>query len=594
MGLNILSQNAVSPFDEKILNNLVFFTDLEHAIIKEDAPLVFLETDDYETVSKSMITLQKYHENININEWYPGIGEKKIHNSPVSNESSDDWSEDNIQGILPEKIDRIDDFSSDSSLYIRDLYNLLFSSTAEWNILVIKEFNTLQKDPNWGTYIAGWLRYFAILQMNRTDQKNKKSVVIVSKYVEIPQQVLSCAKKIIIEPPGTLELGYIVDKVVFGDNRLVCNKKDHEKLRNEIIAHLSGFSRTEINTILKSAIALGDSSGYRVAQNVKTEKEKSIKRISALRLYHKDKSLKMGGLENLSKHLKKVKIFLNKKEKFQKYELKTPRGILLVGMPGCGKSLTAKYAAEILERPLLQLEFGKILGKYVGESETNFLAALDSAEKSAPCVLWIDELEKAFAGMDDSTGVTKRLFGSFLTWMQESSADIYIVATANNISQLPPEFKRRGRFDKIFSLQMPSESERKEIFELKLGKFKEFADSVKNNCAEYADLTRFEKMQCSGSVRKYSDENDKDRGCNGADIEAIVYDAFCNALAENATSITNQHIIDAINAMKGHTQRHIMEGQDISSNTVNADGRKENYYQQTLKFLLSGGFESAQ
>lgn len=592
--MNILSQNAVSPFDEKILNNLVFFTDLEHAIIKEDAPLVFLETDDYETVSKSMITLQKKHENININEWYPGIGEKKIHNSPVSNESSDDWSEDNIQGILPEKIDRIDDFSSDSSLYIRDLYNLLFSSTAEWNILVIKEFNTLQKDPNWGTYIAGWLRYFAILQMNRTDQKNKKSVVIVSKYVEIPQQVLSCAKKIIIEPPGTLELGYFVDKVVFGDNRLVCNKKDHEKLRNEIIAHLSGFSRTEINTILKSAIALGESSGYRVAQNVKTEKEKSIKRISALRLYHKDKSLKMGGLKNLSEHLKNVKIFLDKKEKFQKYELKTPRGILLVGMPGCGKSLTAKYAAEILERPLLQLEFGKILGKYVGESETNFLAALDSAEKSAPCVLWIDELEKAFAGMDDSTGVTKRLFGSFLTWMQESSADIYIVATANNISQLPPEFKRRGRFDKIFSLQMPSESERKEIFELKLGKFKEFADSVKNNCAEYADLTRFEKMQCPGNVREYSDENDKDRGCNGADIEAIVYDAFCNALAEDATSITDKHIKDAINAMKGHTQRHIMEGQDISSNTVNADGRKENYYQQTLKFLLSGGFESAQ
>ena len=491
MGLKILEQNAIAPFDEEIVGRLVFFNDLERAVFEEDAPVVFLETGDYETVKKSMITLLKYHKSIEINEWYFGIGKRKISDSQPQKQLSANY----LDGLLSEngmpEIDKIDDFFSDNSTHIRELYNLLFSLDEKWNILVIKEFDTLQKDCNFGAYIAGWLRYFAILQMNRKDPKKNKSVIIVSKYAEIPQQLLPCAKKIIVEPPGSEELKRFV--VPFIEKQLAA-PEDVERLKNEIISHLSGFSRTEISTILKTVDASAQNSLERACRNIKTEKEKSIKRISALKLCHLQKTQELGGLEKLSKHLENVSLFLRKKEMFQRYGLKTPRGILLVGMPGCGKSLAAKNAALILDRPLLQLEFGKILGKHVGESETNFLAALDSAEKSAPCVLWIDELEKAFAGMDDSTGVTKRLFGSFLTWMQESNADVYIIATANNISQLPPEFKRRGRFDKIFSLQMPTQFEREKIFKLKLKNLGSFASSVRDNCHEYARLTRFEYM----------------------------------------------------------------------------------------------------
>ena len=156
-----------------------------------------------------------------------------------------------------------------------------------------------------------------------------------------------------------------------------------------------------------------------------------------------------------------------------KYGVDIPKGIMIVGMPGCGKSLAAKAAAKLFEIPLVRLDIGRLLGKYVGESEHNMRRALKLAEAISPCVLWIDEIEKAFSGVGESGGgsdVTTRLFGQFLTWMQEKENTVFIVSTANDISKIPPEFLRKGRFDELFYVDFPGVEERKQIIEIHLKK----------------------------------------------------------------------------------------------------------------------------
>ncbi len=144
---------------------------------------------------------------------------------------------------------------------------------------------------------------------------------------------------------------------------------------------------------------------------------------------------------------------------------------MILGMPGCCKSLAAKATATLFKVPLIRLDVGRLMGKYVGESEGNIRRALKLSETVSPCVLWIDEIEKAFAGIGGGYGeVATRLFGHFLTWMQEKESTVFIVATANDISKLPPEFLRKGRFDELFFVDLPTERERRKILEIHLRK----------------------------------------------------------------------------------------------------------------------------
>ena len=175
----------------------------------------------------------------------------------------------------------------------------------------------------------------------------------------------------------------------------------------------------------------------------------------------------VGGLGNL-------KTWLTKRsgswlDEAQLYGLPAPKGVLVTGVPGCGKSLTAKAMASAWSLPLIRLDIGRIFGGLVGESEQNMRSALKTAEAVAPCVMWIDEIEKGFAagasGTGDS-GTSARVFGTFLTWMQEKTSAVFVMATANNISLLPPEFLRKGRFDEIFFIDLPTTVERKMIFSL--------------------------------------------------------------------------------------------------------------------------------
>ena len=188
---------------------------------------------------------------------------------------------------------------------------------------------------------------------------------------------------------------------------------------------------------------------------------------------------------------------------------------------------TAKVTAQLFEVPLLRLDMGKILGKYVGESEENMRKAIKLAEAISPCVLWIDELEKAFSGMggnSEGNEVTTRLFGTFLTWMQEKKSPVFVIATANNITSLPPELLRKGRFDEIFYVGLPNDEERKKIFEIHINKRRP------------QDFKAIDVVSLVAKTKDYS----------GADIEGVVKDGVENSFADGNSSLTTEYIMKAI------------------------------------------------
>jgi len=239
----------------------------------------------------------------------------------------------------------------------------------------------------------------------------------------------------------------------------------------------------------------------------------------------------IGGLEILKEWLARKATIMANLDKAIKYGVDIPKGIMIVGMPGCGKSLAAKATASLFEIPLVRLDVGRLLGKYVGESEDNMRKALKLSEAISPCVLWIDEIEKAFSGVgkNNSGGndVTTRLFGNFLTWMQEKESVVFVLATANNISNLPPEFLRKGRFDELFFVDLPNKHERCKIIEIHLKKRKKW-----NNKIDLHEL----------SV--------KTEGFNGADLESVVKESIETAFINGINQITTECLMETIKNTK--------------------------------------------
>ena len=211
------------------------------------------------------------------------------------------------------------------------------------------------------------------------------------------------------------------------------------------------------------------------------------------------------------------------------FGLQEPKGLLLLGVPGCGKSLTAKSIASFWNMPLLRLDIGKVYQGLVGSSEDNIRKAIATAEAVAPCVLWIDEIEKGLNGVQSSGstdgGVTSRIFSTILTWMQEKTSPVFVVATANNINLLPPELLRKGRFDEIFFVDLPTTQERQNIFSIHLKK-------------KGQDPSKFPL----GILGK------KTEGFNGAEIEECIKEAMFAAYVQNPDEpkLEAAHIVEAI------------------------------------------------
>ena len=350
------------------------------------------------------------------------------------------------------------------------------------------------------------------------------TIIIESSIIKIPKE---------LEPYITiLEMDYLTTDKISQIIKEFIQENGVDMIQDEFLEEMSiafkGLSQFEIENIL--ALAYSDN-GELTRQDLKLifeQKKQMIMKSQILEMIPLRENVDdIGGLNNLKKWLKrKAKIFKNI-DKAKKFGVDPPKGVLIVGLPGCGKSLNAKAIAQLFEVPLLRLDMGRLMGKYVGESEANMRKAISLAEAIAPCVLWVDELEKAFAGIGGNGGgaeVTTRLFGNFLTWMQEKESAAFVVATANDITKLPPELLRKGRFDEIFYVGLPKEQERKKIFQIHISKRRRI------------DLDDIDLDKLASESNGYS----------GADIEGVIKDAIENVYADGKEKLTTEDILNSI------------------------------------------------
>jgi SpoVK/Ycf46/Vps4 family AAA+-type ATPase len=232
----------------------------------------------------------------------------------------------------------------------------------------------------------------------------------------------------------------------------------------------------------------------------------------------------VAALAGLKEWLAKRKMFLTQAERAAEFGLSFPKGILLIGVPGCGKSLCARAVATEWGLPLLKLDTASLYNKFVGETERNFRRALDTAERLAPCVLFIDELEKAFGGGSgaEDGGLSQRVLGTFLTWLQDRNGDVFTVATANDIERLPPELLRKGRFDEVFFVDLPDAAARAEILAIQLRLRKQNAATID-----------------SAAVVRATE------GFSGAEIEQVVVSGLYSAFAAGGALTTEALVAEA-------------------------------------------------
>jgi ATPase family associated with various cellular activities (AAA)/AAA+ lid domain len=233
---------------------------------------------------------------------------------------------------------------------------------------------------------------------------------------------------------------------------------------------LAGITKIEAENVVATLLADGAVRREDIASLSKA-KDRIFSDVAGIeRVPLGDDTLRIGGLDGLRTWLDRERPFLT--ADLRRRQMRAPRGVLLVGVPGCGKSLSAKFVANSWSLPLYRLDMASVFGQYVGQSESRFKEALASADHVAPCVLWVDEIEKGLAGAStDSTGITNRLIGQFLYWLQESPARVFVVATANDVTRLPPELLRRGRFDELFFVDLPSSEERADIIRIYMQRY---------------------------------------------------------------------------------------------------------------------------
>lgn len=342
---------------------------------------------------------------------------------------------------------------------------------------VLLEYLGKSKTP--GIY---WLKDFthhlkdvaATRQLREVGQKfsqGNSTIILTGTAIELPPAIAHSAVDYRLQLPNTKELYRVFSGVVKTLREehsisIQLNSKDVEQL----LRALKGMTLAQARQAIAYAALLDGKLAPPDIQRVQERKVEMIRSGGLLEYYPEgENAYQLGGFARLKTWLTLAKIGFSRQA--QGLNLTPPKGILLVGIQGCGKSLAAKAIARQWKLPLLKLDAGRLYDKYIGESEKNFYRAVTIAESMAPIVLWIDELEKGFgSGVSGNAdgGVSRRLFGTFLTWLQEKRQEIFVVATANDVFNLPPELLRKGRFDEIFFVDLPNAQERGEIFRIHL------------------------------------------------------------------------------------------------------------------------------
>ena len=399
-------------------------------------------------------------------------------------------------------------FAARNPLEALDLIDKLTPETA--SLFVLKDYDNFLKD-------------FSVVRklknISRSLKTQPKNIIIVSSEINIPDSLKEFVTLLEFPLPSYAE---IVEEL----NRLISSLQQELKPEtlNNIATACQGLSLERIRRVLSKVIAkygeIDESSPNLILQ----EKKQIIQQTQLLEFCLNDKNLSdLGGLDNFKDWLKlREKAF---SQDAVEYGLPYPKGLLLVGVQGTGKSIAAKIIAHEWQLPLLRLDFGRLFASLIGQSEQRVRKMIEIAEALSPCVLWVDEIDKAFAGAQSSgdSGTTSRVLATFITWLSEKTSPVFVVATANNIDWIPPEILRKGRFDEMFFLSLPTREEREAIFEVHLKKYR--PESIQN----------FQIPLLGQLSKEFS----------GAEIEQVVIEAMRLGFNENR-EFNNEDILVSI------------------------------------------------
>jgi ATP-dependent 26S proteasome regulatory subunit len=353
-----------------------------------------------------------------------------------------------------------------------------------------------------------------------------KTIILISPVMEIPPELDKEITVINFPQPTKDDLGAMLDKII-------TEVRDHKQIRidldgdgrERLLQAAMGLTLGEAENVFAKIIVQNQRLGADHVNEVFAEKQQIIRKSGLLEYYSAEEDFSnVGGLGVLKDWLHKRAVAFT--DEARQFGLPAPKGILLLGVQGCGKSLCAKAVSRLWQLPLLRFDMGRMFGSLVGSSEENVRRAIAVAESVAPAVLWVDEIDKAFVGSQSSGatdgGTTARVFGTFLTWLSEKKAPVFVVTTANDVSQLPPELLRKGRLDEIFYVDLPSDEERTDIFRIHLAK-------------RGRDPEQFELTALVEASKHFS----------GAEIEEAIISALYDAFYERK-ELNSAHVLSAL------------------------------------------------
>lgn len=346
---------------------------------------------------------------------------------------------------------------------------------------------------------------------------------------ELPDELARLLTTVKLAPPTDLEYHRFLSD-------LLSDLRKRRTVRMELsgsdvtrlIQQLRGLTFFEVKKIVTQAIAETWTLDKAAIKKVTHAKTEALRRTGVLEYSPADHSLDdVAGLNALKAWLKKRRSVFEDPARAKEFGLSPPRGIVLLGVPGCGKSLSARAVAREYELPLIRLDPARLYTKYVGETEENLRRAITAAEGMAPIVLWIDEIEKGLGqGSGGDSGVSQRVFGTFLQWMQDKPDGVFVIATCNDVSELPPEMLRKGRFDEIFFVDLPEDDARQEILALHLAR-------------RGRDAAGFDLAALAGASEGFS----------GSELEQAIVAALYAAYADNV-ELTTEHVLEEIRSTR--------------------------------------------
>ncbi len=442
-------------------------------------------------------------------------------------------------------------FRDSNGLIIEDTFDKMSAlnyvkNYTEPAIFIFLDFHVFCEKSNGGVDY-NIIRNLKDIMPNLKQSIQPKNIIFVSPTFEIPDDLKKDVTVMDFELPSAEEIEEVLDEIIEANAGGNLNINLNEKEKESLVKAAVGLTLQEAENAFARAMVNDGCLNASDVDLVLKEKSQVIKKNDLLEYIDSEVNIDdVGGLENLKKWLRKRdKSWLSSAKK---YGLPSPKGVLLTGVPGCGKSLIAKSISSMWHLPLLRFDVSKVFNMYVGNSESNMREAIKTAEAISPCILWIDEIEKGFSGLGNGgdSGTSSRIFGTFLSWMQEKTKPVFVVATANNIAGLPSEMMRKGRFDEIFFIDLPTFNERKQIFKVHLE-------------SRLKDPTVIGDFKIDEESLKHLAE--KTEGFGGAELEQIVIMGLFDAFAEDR-SITMK---DFENSIKNTVPLSVTQSEQIRS-----------------------------